>query len=235
MHWNILDSKRIELLKNIVNTINIGEYYMAGGTALSLQLGLRKSVDFDFFVPHTFNSHSLYKQLEKISDNDIKILNIDEKGTCDVSIANVQVSFFEYIYKSIDNYVKDKELPKLTMASIRDIAVMKALAIGSRAAKKDFFDLYQIVNLNNYGVQNLVEDLYEKCGDNHDFSYIGMGLVYFEEAEGEKLPETFVNYDWNEIKKFFISMQQPFFNEIERHQMELENNEKDISDNEIER
>lgn len=46
MFWETLDDHRIELLKKIVNKVDIGEYYMAGGTALSLQLELRKSVDF---------------------------------------------------------------------------------------------------------------------------------------------------------------------------------------------
>ena len=65
MHWSILDNKRISLLEEIVECVDIGEYYMAGGTALSLQLGLRKSVDFGFFVPHKFNPHSLYVQLKE--------------------------------------------------------------------------------------------------------------------------------------------------------------------------
>ena len=63
MFWETLDDHRIELLKKIVNRVDIGEYYMAGGTALSLQLGLRKSVDFDFFVPHNFNTDTLYAQV----------------------------------------------------------------------------------------------------------------------------------------------------------------------------
>ena len=46
MFLETLDDHRIELLKKIVNKVDIGEYYMAGGTALSLQLELRKSVDF---------------------------------------------------------------------------------------------------------------------------------------------------------------------------------------------
>lgn len=82
MHWNILDKKRISLLREIVKSVEIGEYYMAGGTALSLQLGLRKSVDFDFFVPHKFNPHSLYAQLKDICIDDITAVNVDNRGTC---------------------------------------------------------------------------------------------------------------------------------------------------------
>ena len=105
-------------------------------------------------------------------------------------------------------------MPKLAMASINDIAAMKALAIGSRGAIKDFFDLYQIYQQSDYSTQTLVHDLYLKYGEHADLSYVGMGLNYFEDAEQEKLPETYVTYNWKEIKKFFADIQQEFFHEI---------------------
>lgn len=51
MNWNIFDKDRYELLRRITETVSIDNYYMIGGTALSLQLGLRESFDFDFCVP----------------------------------------------------------------------------------------------------------------------------------------------------------------------------------------
>ena len=47
---------------------------MAGGTGLNIQMGLRKSVDFDFFVPHTFDTSFLYEKLSAL-DYNIKIIN----------------------------------------------------------------------------------------------------------------------------------------------------------------
>lgn len=43
MYWNIFDKDRYELLKKISEVVSIDDYYMIGGTALSLQLGLRES------------------------------------------------------------------------------------------------------------------------------------------------------------------------------------------------
>ena len=55
MNWNIIDKERYELLEKIVAAVTLDSYYMIGGTALSLQLGLRESFDFDFCVPTQFN------------------------------------------------------------------------------------------------------------------------------------------------------------------------------------
>lgn len=121
MFWETLDDHRNELLKKIVNKVDIGEYYMAGGTALSLQLGLRKSVDFDFFVPHKFNTDALYAQLKELCPNEISVLNVDGRGTCDVTMEGVQVSFFEYPYDTVYEYVNDEDLPNLSMASVEDM------------------------------------------------------------------------------------------------------------------
>ena len=230
MHWNILDQKRISLLKRIVGSVDIGEYYMAGGTALSLQLGLGKSVDFDFFVRHKFNPHSLYAQLKDICPDNVTSVNIDDGGTCDAIMQGVQVSFFEYPYKVLYGYSRDQSMPELAMASINDIAAMKAFAIGSRGAMKDFFDLYQIYQQNDYDTQTLIHDLYMKYGQHADLSYIGMGLNYFEDAEQEKLPETYVAYDWKEIKGFFAGIQQEFFREISLYQKSYEQDGQEQED-----
>lgn len=213
MYWKILDTERIALLKEIVSNVDIGEFYMAGGTALSLQLGLRKSFDFDFFVPHSFNTDTLYKQLENICPDEIKARNVDGRGTCDVVMKGVQVSFFEYPYNTLYAYKYVPDIPELALANICDIATMKAVAIGGRGAKKDFFDFYEILNKTDYTIHDLISDLYKKYGKNRDFSYIGMGLNYFEEAEQEVLPEVFVEYDWREIKKAFSDIQKDFFYE----------------------
>ena len=69
MYWNIIDKDRYKLLKDITDIISIPNYYMIGGTALSLQLGLRESYDFDFCVPENFNNEVLLKELQTIRKN----------------------------------------------------------------------------------------------------------------------------------------------------------------------
>ena len=213
MYWNIIDKDRYKLLKDLTETVTIPEYYMIGGTALSLQMGLRESFDFDFCVPAQFNNELLLEELGKIGEMKVKQ---NQSGTCDVILNGVQVSFFYYPDKIINELVKPQEMPKLRMASILDIAIMKIVAIGGRGAKKDFFDLYNIINKCRISIKELAEGLIEKCGSKTNYVNIIMGLSYFEDAEQEILPKTFVEYNWEEIKEFFINYQKEFKKYIEK-------------------
>ena len=213
MYWNIIDKDRYKLLKDIIETVTIPTYYMIGGTALSLQMGLRESFDFDFCVPTQFNNELLLEELGKIGEMKVKQ---NQSGTCDVILNGVQVSFFYYPNKIINELVISQEMPKLKMASILDIAIMKIVAIGGRGAKKDFFDLYNIINKCKISIKELAEGLIEKCGNKTNYVNIIMGLSYFEDAEQEILPKTFVEYNWEEIKEFFINYQKEFKEYIEK-------------------
>lgn len=213
MYWNIIDEQRYKLLKNITETISIPNYYMIGGTALSLQLGLRLSYDFDFCVPEQFNNEVLLQELKILGKIEVKQ---NQKGTCDIILNGVQVSFFYYPNMLINDLISTDDMPKLKMASILDIALMKLVAIGGRGAKKDFFDLYNILNKCNITVEQLAKGLIQKFGKNINYVNMIMGLSYFEDAEQGILPKTFVGYDWEEIKRFFISFQLDFQKEIEK-------------------
>lgn len=212
MNWNIIDEDRYKLLKNITDTVSIQNYYMIGGTAISIQLGLRESYDFDFCVPEQFNNEILLQELNILGKVEVKQ---NQKGTCDVILNGVQVSFFYYPNPIIKEYIFTDEIPKLKMASLLDIAVMKIVAIGGRGAKKDFFDLYNILNRSNITIDELAKGLIQKCGSNINYANTIMGLSYFEDAEQEILPKTFVKYDWEEIKKFFINFQANFEKRLE--------------------
>lgn len=204
MYWNIIDEDRYKLLKKITEVVSLDNYYMIGGTALSLQLGLRESFDFDFCVSTQFNNEVLLEELRQIGTVEVKQ---NQKGTCDVVLNGVQVSFFYYPNELINEFVKVEEMSKLRIASVMDIAVMKITAIGGRGAKKDFFDLYHIIKIKGITEIELATGLLKKCGENINYANTIMGLSYFEDAEQELLPKAFVEYNWDKIKEFFIDFQ----------------------------
>ena len=65
MFSEVLDKKRKELLLQLGFLKKYG-FYMAGGTALALQIGHRTSLDFDFYTKRKFDSRKLREDLDQI-------------------------------------------------------------------------------------------------------------------------------------------------------------------------
>jgi len=200
MFLDILDNKRQELLKQLPSITDMKPFYMAGGTALSLQLKLRDSEDFDFFTKESFEPSLILDDIVK-SGHDYSVLQIS-RGTLNILIDGIKLQFLQYPYNVIKLYETDIE--GISLASVDDIASMKLSAIGSRGSKKDFFDLYGIYQMvTGFDSQRLVDSVLFKFGRNVNLSYMQMGLLYFEDARKEMLPQTYIDYKWKDIENFF--------------------------------
>ncbi|MCQ2799945.1 MAG: nucleotidyl transferase AbiEii/AbiGii toxin family protein [Bacilli bacterium] len=214
MHLEILDEKRIELLRDISKLSFINLFSMGEGTALSLQLGLRYSYDFDFFTNEHFDTKVIVTELREMFGDKLEITNVYERlSTVDALIDGVQVSFFEYRHPEIGETVNLEGFPGICLLSIRDIAAMKCIAIIQRGTKKDFYDLFFILK-----DQSIKNDLHliikEKYGELSLLSGFFRSMTYYVDAESDILPKSFVPYSWDEIKKFFAKYSKEFFSKI---------------------
>ena len=107
------------------------------------------------------------------------------------------------------------EMPNLKLASIYDIAIMKLIAISQRGTKKDFFDLYYICNKYKIKIKDILNDLNKKYSENKiNYSHIIKSLTYFDDAKDENLPKTFINYNWDDIMKYYIEEQKNIYANI---------------------
>lgn len=180
MFYNILDEKR----KNILSLFELfkGDFYLAGGTALALQLGHRDSVDFDFFSEKDFDTRDLFEKLKEIF-KDHKIRKVqDEKNTLTVIIdEDIKLSFFTYKYPLLNSLIFEKYIK---LASVEDIACMKLSAIVSRSTEKDYVDLYFILQDNK--LAKLLE-LSQKKFPSLDANLIIKSLTYFNDLIEEAI------------------------------------------------
>jgi len=89
---------------------------------------------------------------------------------------------------------------ELMIADPRDIAVMKLIAIGGRGSRKDFVDLYFI--LNAIGGLDTIFELLAVRFENLDYSdsHLRKSLVYFEDAEQEPMPHMLREVSWDDVK-----------------------------------
>jgi predicted nucleotidyltransferase component of viral defense system len=175
-------------------------WYLAGGTALALQTGNRKSVDLDFFMElKNFDNNEL---LNNFAENNNWKVTINKRDTIYGELFQAKVSFIAYPFF----------IPKqcsLSYGSIRildplDIAVMKVIAISQRGRKRDFFDLYWCAK-NLEPLEKIIKRLkiqYPTVA--HDYHHILKSMVYFKDAETDPEPDIYFKTNWKEVKKFFI-------------------------------
>jgi len=174
-------------------------WYLAGGTALALHAGHRKSVDLDFFTRKAdFEPAEVLDYFEKNKDWET---NIGKAKTIYGELFGAKISFIAYpFFLPKQAYVKYGVIDVL---DTRDIAVMKIVAISQRGKKRDFFDLFWCA----HHVEPLLEILKQLPAQYpsvaHDYHHILKSLVYFDDAEGDANPEINFDADWKTVKTFF--------------------------------
>ena len=60
-----VSASTLALIKLLMKDEKIQDFYLAGGTALALQLGHRKSIDIDLFIGSGFNNNALCNHLKE--------------------------------------------------------------------------------------------------------------------------------------------------------------------------
>ncbi len=180
MFCDILDENRksiLPLLKNLKS-----DFYLAGGTALALQLGHRDSIDFDFFTENDLDTGVLLEKLQDIfKEYPIKKIQ-EEKNTLTIIVDDdIKLSFFTYKYPLVKPLIEEEFL---RLASVEDIASMKLSAIVSRATEKDYVDLYFI--LQEYELADLLK-LADQKFPSLDEALILKSLTYFDDVVEEEI------------------------------------------------
>lgn len=199
LNWATITEDMRAVLRDFSRSTLGDQFYLAGGTALSLQLGHRQSIDLGFFTP-TEDVPSIRPVLEKALSPWLPALADSRWGNLVYVVNNIRVGFYGYGYPMVAPMI---ETEGVRLASIEDIALMKLDALLARAARKDFYDLYFICQ--SHSLRNLLDLAPQKYPSVRDFeSQAVKRLVYFENAEYESEPVLFVKARWEEVKQYFI-------------------------------
>lgn len=186
------ETKRV--FKKIASSELASMFYLAGGTALAIELGHRESIDLDWFSQTDFEAPAVKEILSGLGGF---MIAGESRGTIHGLLDDVKVSFFHYKYPLLFPLVK---FEGINLADERDIAAMKIDAISSRGAKKDFIDLFFL--LKKYPLTELLDFFNRKYqGIEYNLLHILKSLSYFEDAEHEPKPMMLMPIEWAEVKK----------------------------------
>lgn len=143
VHWEVVTPELRELLRFIGQCAFVERFYLAGGTALALRLGHRRSIDLDFFSNvDTVTRATRLEILRALAPLDAQALENTE-GNLLLEVRGVHVGFFSYSYTLL---APPESVAGVAPPGLMDIGLMKLDALISRGARKDFYDLYWIAH-----------------------------------------------------------------------------------------
>jgi len=187
----------LELLINLQKTEVLKSTRLVGGTALALQLGHRLSIDLDFFGQVEGDTESIVMNLTTEGFN-IQIES-NSKNIHILKINGIKTDIVNYIYSWIDDMIEEKGIK---LAGLRDIAAMKIAAITNRGSKKDFIDIYFL--LNHFSLKEIMDLYMEKYPDGSSFLAY-KSLLYFADAENQVMPKMLIPTTWEDVKQRIIA------------------------------
>jgi predicted nucleotidyltransferase component of viral defense system len=166
---------------------------LVGGTALALQLGHRKSIDLDLFGNIDMDGILIKKELEQ---NGFEVdIHYNSKAIKTFFINKVKTDIVNHSFEWIAPILEDE---RVRMADKKDIAAMKLAAITNRGSKKDFVDLYFL--LEHFTLPEMLEFYSQKYNTDSLFMPI-RSLTYFEDAEKETMPNILIATQWQDVKE----------------------------------
>ena len=197
-----------DVLKNSLITLMdapiFQNFRLVGGTALSLQIGHRESIDIDLFSDAEYGTLN-FKEIEDFLRN-----NFDHVDFLDVPPAMGKAYFVgnnENSTIKLDIFYTDTfiqpfiEVDGIRMATIEEIIAMKVDVIQRGGRKKDFWDLHNL--LDTYSISQMIELHEERYPYTHDKDLIIQNFISFEQADDDFDPICYKGKYWEFIKEDF--------------------------------
>ena len=154
-------SDLLEVAGKLCKIPGLKEFNIVGGTALALQIGHRKSIDIDLFCNSPEASVNFASIMDDCRDmfKNVTVESFIENRTLITHIENIKVDFV--VQRNSKMLDKPVIIQDLRLASIRDIAAMKIMAVATTSNRiKDFVDIYYL--LKQFSLEELFNFYYKK-------------------------------------------------------------------------
>ncbi|PZR27328.1 MAG: hypothetical protein DI535_10905 [Citrobacter freundii] len=206
LHWNTVNDLLKNCLVRLMEAPELASFRLVGGTALSLHLGHRISVDLDLFTDAPYESIDFDKieDFLKASFNHVDG-NFGSKPGMGKSylIGSDPENLVKLdIYYSMDPFIhKPVTVQNIRLANIEDIIAMKLDIFQRAGRKKDFWDLHEL--LTNRSIKKMLAFHKKRCEWTHDENLIIANLTDFSRADLDPDPICLMGKEWIFIKEDF--------------------------------
>jgi hypothetical protein len=199
MHPNILSEEQKEILPFIKSFSK--EFYLVGGTAISLQIGHRQSIDFDLFKYSSFSKTKIANKLKEFGLT-YRLIFTDSESF-HIITNGVKVTFFQFPFK-----IQSKQsFEGIPLPDLLSLAAMKAYALGRRSKWKDYVDLYFLIKFH-FDIETISDKAKTIFGELFTAKLFRQQLCYFKDIDYTEEVSFFQEFEVteDEIKDFLIDI-----------------------------
>lgn len=176
------------------------DYYLVGGTAIALQIGHRRSIDYDLFTNEEIKRMNIKRRINQLNFKLQEVI-YEAYDQLHVLINSVKLTFFNYPYK-IEPVIELENLIK--MPSLLDLSAMKALSFGGRAKWKDYVDLYFLLK-DHIELRDIVKKAKYLFRNEFNEKLFREQLAYFEDIDySESIDYVNENIENKKIQSFLM-------------------------------
>lgn len=186
----------LSVLKLLMRIPEMKDFHLVGGTALSLKYGHRISVDLDLFNCQPFENLLIEDTLFDFFGNEFKVRNSNPKIGIFSFIGEVKVDLVKHPFPLIKPV---QIIEGIRFFSTEDIIAMKVQAILGRGKKKDFWDIFEL--LQHYSVADFIQFHRMKYQKQNLLISVPQALIYFGHAEESEDPVSLKGQTWKKVKK----------------------------------
>lgn len=175
MHTEIFNSNQIALLPLVKQFRK--EFYLVGGTAIALQIGHRRSIDFDLFKSSPLKPKKIVETIAGFDYPYVVTRRVAEQ--LNATVHNVKLTFFQYPFEI---KATEKLDDILRLPNLLDLAAMKAYALGRRSKWKDYVDLYFLLK-DHFTISQIADRSTAIFGQLFSEKLFRAQICYFEDID----------------------------------------------------
>lgn len=195
LYTEAIESGTFSVLNKLMRLSSLQAFSLVGGTALALRYGHRSSIDLDLFSNTVFDNSIIINELSHEFGLQFDFESGHRNQGVFCYLKRIKVDIVYYPHPLIGNEEVHEGIRMYTDA---DIAAMKIQAILGRGKKKDFWDLYEL--LQYYSIQQIMDWHKQKYPNQMLAISIPNAITYFADADESETPVSYKNQTWPEIK-----------------------------------
>lgn len=204
LNKNTVSENLLTIIKIICNDNYFNEFRLFGGTALSLQLGHRISIDADFICEKEFDKDELIYQLHNNFSNQISEIRQNKLGVY-LKINEIKVDFLTWNIPFIRSEIIAENI---RLMHIEEIIATKLFAILNRGEKKDYIDIATLLDV--FTLEEMIS-FYKEKYNNSDAVTLLKYLCSFSDVDFQVQPNMLIELDWNNAKHKIINEVKQYF------------------------